>query len=41
MDQAALGLALEHNMPIIIFDSLVEGNIASAISGQQVGTLID
>ena len=40
MDQAALGLALEHNMPIIIFDSLVEGNIVNAIKGHKIGTLI-
>ncbi len=40
MDQAALGLALEHKMPIIIFDSLAEGNIVSAIKGEKVGTLI-
>ena len=40
MDQAALGLALEHKMPILIFDSMSEGNIVSAIKGQKVGTLI-
>jgi len=40
MDQAALGLALEHNMPIIIFDSLVDGNIVNAIKGEKIGTLI-
>jgi uridylate kinase len=40
MDQAALGLALEHNMPIIIFDSLVKGNIINAIKGEKIGTLI-
>jgi len=40
MDQAALGLALEHKMPIIIFDSMTEGNIVSAIKGEKVGTLI-
>jgi uridylate kinase len=40
MDQAALGLALEHKMPIIIFDSMAEGNIVSAIKGEKVGTII-
>jgi uridylate kinase len=40
MDQAALGLAMEHGMDLIIFDALGPNNIANAISGLPVGTKI-
>jgi uridylate kinase len=40
MDKAALGLAMEHELPIIVFDALAEGNIASAAAGKAVGTRI-
>ncbi len=40
MDKAALGLAMEHNLPIIIFDALVEGNISRVATGEPVGTKI-
>lgn len=40
MDQAAMGLALEHNMPVMVFDAMVEGNIARVAAGEPIGTLI-
>ncbi len=40
MDKAALGLALEHKMPIIIFDALKKDNLLKAVSGKPVGTTI-
>jgi uridylate kinase len=40
MDKAALGLAMEQTMPLIIFDLSTPGSIARIIKGQQVGTLI-
>lgn len=40
MDKAALGLALEHKLPILVFDALKEGNIYLAATGQTAGTLI-
>ncbi len=40
MDKAAIGLAMEHQLPVIIFDLLQDGNIARAINGDKVGTLI-
>jgi uridylate kinase len=40
MDKAAMGLAMEHNMPLVIFDALTPGNIASIASGTAVGTRI-
>ncbi|HEX5797235.1 MAG TPA: UMP kinase [Candidatus Saccharimonadales bacterium] len=40
MDKAALALALEYEIPILIFDALKQGNIESAINGGNVGTKI-
>jgi uridylate kinase len=40
MDKAALGLAVEHKLPIIVFDALKEGNILAAATGKTAGTLI-
>lgn len=40
MDKAALGLAMEQNQKIVVFDLLVEGNIARAAVGEAVGTTI-
>lgn len=40
MDKAALGLAMEHHMPIVVFNAFAPGNIAAAASGQSIGTKI-
>lgn len=40
MDKAALALAMDHEIPILIFDALKEGNIEAAIKGESVGTTI-
>ncbi len=40
MDKAALGLALEQNQPLIVFNPMVKGNIARVIAGEAVGTKI-
>lgn len=40
MDKAALGLAMEHDTPVLVFALLDEGNIARAVDGNGVGTLI-
>lgn len=40
MDKAALGLAMEQHQPLIICDLQTDGNIARAVSGESVGTLI-
>lgn len=41
MDKAAMGLALEHDMPIIVLDAMKPGNLQRAIVEQQpVGTII-
>ncbi|MEO5627837.1 MAG: UMP kinase [Candidatus Saccharimonadales bacterium] len=40
MDKAAMGLALEHNMPVMVLDAMQPGNILRAIQGDNVGTTI-
>lgn len=40
MDKAALGLALEQNQHIVIFDAMKPGNFAQLVSGKSVGTII-
>lgn len=40
MDKAALGLAMEQKIPVIICDLLTDGNIAKASAGERVGTTI-
>jgi len=40
MDKAAMALAMDHNMPIMVFDAMVDGSIARVAKGDQVGTLI-
>lgn len=40
MDKAAMGLALEHHLPIIVFNASKTDNICRAASGQNVGTTI-
>ncbi|MGH7234393.1 MAG: uridylate kinase, partial [Candidatus Saccharimonadales bacterium] len=40
MDKAALGLATEHHLPIIVFDALKENNIFDAATGKPTGTII-
>ena len=40
MDKAAIGLAMEQHIPVLICDLLTDGNIARAAKGERVGTLI-
>ncbi len=40
MDKAAMGLAMEQNMPIVIFELDKPGNIARVVRGENVGTII-
>lgn len=40
MDKAALGLALEHKLPIIVFNALSDQNIAQVAAGERIGTKI-
>lgn len=40
MDKAALGLAMEHKMPVIVYDSTQANNLKDIINGKTVGTTI-
>lgn len=40
MDKAAMGLAMEHGLPIVVFDAMQPGNIQRAVSGDSAGTTI-
>ena len=40
MDKAAMGLAMEQNMELVIFDPMQEGAIAAAVAGENIGTKI-
>lgn len=40
MDKAALGLAMEQKMPVVVFDSMQDGNLAKAINSEPIGTRI-
>ncbi len=40
MDKAAIALAHDHSQSIVVFELLVEGNIARAVAGEPIGTTI-
>lgn len=40
MDKAAIGLAMDEHIPVLICDLLTDGNIAKAAEGETVGTVI-
>lgn len=40
MDKAALGLAMDHQLPIVVFNPLTEGNVARVAAGEAIGTKI-
>jgi uridylate kinase len=41
MDMTAFTLSQENNLPIIVFDMNVEGNLEKVISGENIGTKVD
>jgi uridylate kinase len=40
LDATAVSLAMDNDMPILVFDMTVPGNIARAVRGEELGTLI-
>ena len=40
MDMTAISLCMENKIPIIVFNLKKPGNIARAVSGENVGTII-
>ncbi|GAA4476243.1 UMP kinase [Rhodococcus olei] len=39
-DATAFSLCMDNRMPIMVFNLLTEGNIARAVSGEKIGTLV-
>jgi uridylate kinase len=39
-DATAFSLCMDNQMPIIVFNLLTEGNIARAVRGERIGTLV-
>jgi uridylate kinase len=40
MDGTAIALCKENNIPIVVFDLTVSGNIQRAVMGESVGTIV-
>lgn len=40
MDSTAISLAMDHELPIVVFDLTVPGNIARAVKGEPIGSVI-
>ena len=40
-DAAAFSLCRENNLPIVVFDLMTNGNIARAVKGERIGTLVN
>lgn len=40
MDTTAISLCKDNNIPIIVFDLSVKGNVRRAVMGEQIGTLV-
>ena len=40
LDATAVSLAMDNDMPIVVFDMTVKGNIERAVRGERIGTLI-
>jgi len=40
MDTAAISLCMDNDLPILVFDSLVDGNIKKAVFGEVIGTTV-
>ncbi|AHW63929.1 Uridylate kinase [Corynebacterium glyciniphilum AJ 3170] len=39
-DATAFSLCMDNNMPMLVFNLLTDGNIARAVAGEQIGTLV-
>ena len=39
-DATAFSLCMDNSMPILVFNLLTDGNIARAVAGEQIGTLV-
>ena len=40
MDQAAIAVCRENDLPIVVFDMTVPGNIRKVVAGEAIGTRV-
>ena len=40
MDAAAISLCRDNKLPLIVFNSLIEGNIEKVVMGEKIGTVV-
>jgi uridylate kinase len=40
MDATAVSLCMDNDLPIVVFDLMVKGNVVRAVQGERIGTLI-
>ena len=40
MDSTAISMCMEHNLPIVVFNSKQEGNIKKVVLGEPIGTMV-
>jgi uridylate kinase len=40
MDRAAFALCMENDVPVLVFDVFVDGNLARAVRGEDIGTWV-
>jgi uridylate kinase len=40
MDNTAITMCMDNNLPIIVFDLMQEGNIEKVVLGEEIGTLV-
>ena len=41
MDPTAVTLCMEHDLPIVVFDLMTQGNVRSILLGEAIGTLVE
>ena len=41
MDSTAISLCMENNLPIVVFDFNVDGNVVRAVNGEGIGTRVE
>jgi uridylate kinase len=40
MDNTAISLCMDNNLPIIVFNITTDGNLVRALRGERVGTIV-
>ncbi len=41
MDLTALSMCMEHNLPVVVFNFKLDGNICKVVAGESIGTLVN